>query len=397
MSTLNKVIDQLFPETLKILSDLIKFQTVSGSPNIKLIEYCESRLGKLGAVSFKTLNESTQQANLFSTINCKKKLNGDGIILSGHTDVVPASPKEWSSDPYVSREQDNKIYGRGSCDMKGFIACTLAVAPLFASENLKKPIHFSYTYDEETACLGAPLMLADLKKRKINYSACIIGEPTSMKAVTAHKGYNEYVTHFTGLSGHASDPEHGVSAVEYAIRYSNKLMELRNELKKRKPIKTIFSPSYTTLQVGKINGGIGTNVIADKCTINWEARPVAIEDGEFINKNIDSYTEKTLLPEMRKVYPKANIKKVTVGEVVGFDEKEGSEAVNLVCNLTGDNSKDVVSFGTEAGLFQKFGISAVVCGPGSIEQAHTVDEYITFDQLKLCLKTLLDLKEILKV
>jgi acetylornithine deacetylase len=397
MSTLNKVIDQLFPETLKILSDLIKFQTVSGSPNIKLIEYCESRLGKLGAVSFKTLNESTQQANLFSTINGKKKLNGDGIILSGHTDVVPASPKEWSSDPYVSREQDNKIYGRGSCDMKGFIACTLAVAPLFASENLKKPIHFSYTYDEETACLGAPLMLADLKKRKINYSACIIGEPTSMKAVTAHKGYNEYVTHFTGLSGHASDPEHGVSAVEYAIRYSNKLMELRNELKKRKPIKTIFSPSYTTLQVGKINGGIGTNVIADKCTINWEARPVAIEDGEFINKNIDSYTEKTLLPEMRKVYPKANIKKVTVGEVVGFDEKEGSEAVNLVCNLTGDNSKDVVSFGTEAGLFQKFGISAVVCGPGSIEQAHTVDEYITFDQLKLCLKTLLDLKEILKV
>ncbi len=397
MSTLNKVIDQLFPETLKILSDLIKFQTVSGSPNIKLIEYCEKKLSKLGAISSKTINESTQQSNLFSTINGKKKLNGDGIILSGHTDVVPASPKEWSSDPYVSREQDNKIYGRGSCDMKGFIACTLAVAPLFASENLKKPIHFSYTYDEETACLGAPLMLADLKKRKINYSACIIGEPTSMKAVTAHKGYNEYVTHFTGLSGHASDPEHGVSAVEYAIRYSNKLMELRNELKKRKPIKTIFSPSYTTLQVGKINGGIGTNVIADKCTINWEARPVAIEDGEFINKNIDSYTEKTLLPEMRKVYPKANIKKVTVGEVVGFDEKEGSEAVNLVCNLTGDNSKDVVSFGTEAGLFQKFGISAVVCGPGSIEQAHTVDEYITFDQLKLCLKTLLDLKEILKV
>ena len=393
MSTQNKIIDQLFPETLKILSDLIKFQTVSGLPNIKLIEYCENRLSKLGAVSFKTLNESTQQANLFSTINGKKKLNADGVILSGHTDVVPAAPKEWSSDPFVAREKDNKIYGRGSCDMKGFIACTLAVAPLFVSENLKKPIHFSYTYDEETACLGAPLMLADLKKRKINYSACIIGEPTSMKAITAHKGYNEYVTHFTGLSGHASDPEHGVSAVEYAIKYSNKLMELRNELKKRKLKKTIFSPPYTTLQIGKINGGIGTNVIADKCTLDWESRPVAKEDGEFINKNIDTYAEKTLLPEMRKIYPKANIKKITVGEVVGFDEKDGSEAVNLVCNLTGDNSKDTVSFGTEAGLFQEYGISTVVCGPGSIEQAHTVDEFITFDQLKLCLKMLVDLKE----
>ena len=393
MSTQNKIIDEIFPKTLKILSDLIKFQTISGSPNLKLIEYCEDKLKKLDAVSFKTINESTQQANLFSTISGKKKLNDAGVILSGHTDVVPASPKEWSSDPYLAREKDNKIYGRGSCDMKGFIACTLSVAPLFASENLKKPIHFSYTYDEETACLGAPVMLADLKRRKINYSACIIGEPTSMKAITAHKGYNEYVTHFTGLSGHASNPEHGVSAVEYAIRYSNKLMELRNELKKRKPKKTIFSPPYSTLQIGKINGGIGTNVIADKCILDWEARPINKEDGEFINKNIDSYAEKILLPEMKKIHPKANIKKITVGEVVGFDEKEGSEAVNLVCNLTGDNSKDVVSFGTEAGLFQEFGISTVVCGPGSIEQAHTVDEYITFDQLKRCLKMLLDLKD----
>tara|TARA_B100001123_G_scaffold220983_1_gene249171 strand:+ start:185 stop:1378 length:1194 start_codon:yes stop_codon:yes gene_type:complete len=396
MSTQNKVIDEIFPNTLKILSDLIKFPTISGASNLKLIEYCEKRLNKLGATSFKTINESTQQANLFSTLNGGKKLNGDGIILSGHTDVVPAATKEWSSDPYIAREKDNKIYGRGSCDMKGFIACTLAMAPLFASSNLKKPIHFSYTYDEETACLGAPVMLDDLKKRKINFSACIIGEPTSMKAITAHKGYNEYITEFTGLSGHASDPEHGVSAVEYAIRYSNKLMELRDELKKRKQKKNVFSPPYSTLQIGKINGGIGTNVIADKCTLDWEARPIAQEDGEFINKNIDSYAEKTLLPEMRKIYPKSNIKKITVGEVVGFDEKAGSEAVDLVCNLTGDNSKDVVSFGTEAGLFQEFGISTVVCGPGSIEQAHTVDEYITFDQLKLCLKMLIDLKERLK-
>ena len=163
MATQNNIIDQVFPETLKILSDLIKFQTISGTSNLKLIEYCEKKLDKLGAISFKTFHNSKQQANLFSTINGKKKLDGRGIILSGHTDVVPASSKEWSSDPFVATKKDNKIYGRGSCDMKGFIACTLALAPFFASQNLKKPIHFSFTYDEETAWQGAPIMLKELK------------------------------------------------------------------------------------------------------------------------------------------------------------------------------------------------------------------------------------------
>ena len=188
MTTQNNIIDQVFPETLKILSDLIKFQTVSGTSNLKLIEYCEKKLDKLGAISFKIFHDSRQQANLFSTINGKKKSNGEGIILSGHTDVVPASTKEWSSNPFVATEKNNKVYGRGSCDMKGFIACTLALAPFFASQNLKKPIHFSFTYDEETACQGAPLMLKELKKRNVKCSICIVGEPTSMKAIQAHKG-----------------------------------------------------------------------------------------------------------------------------------------------------------------------------------------------------------------
>ena len=174
------IIDEAFPETLKILSELIKFQTVSGSSNVKLIEYCEKKLSKLGATSFKTFDDTKQRVNLFSTISGKQKLNGGGIILSGHTDVVPASAKEWSSNPFVATEKDKKIYGRGSCDMKGFIACSLALAPYFASQNLKKPIHFSFTYDEETACQGAPIMIKELKKRNINFSICIVGEPTSM-------------------------------------------------------------------------------------------------------------------------------------------------------------------------------------------------------------------------
>ena len=396
MTTQNNIIDQVFPETLKILSDLIKFQTVSGTSNLKLIEYCEKKLDKLGAISFKIFHDSRQQANLFSTINGKKKSNGEGIILSGHTDVVPASTKEWSSNPFVATEKNNKVYGRGSCDMKGFIACALALAPFFASQNLKKPIHFSFTYDEETACQGAPLMLKELKKRDFKCSICLVGEPTSMKAVQAHKGCYEYSTYFTGLAGHGSAPDKGVNAIEYAIRFINKLMELREELKKREPKNSIFTPPYSTLQIGRIKGGLARNVIADQCTVDWELRPVAPEDGEFVNKNIETYIKNVLLPEMKIVYPKANVEKEIIGEIIGFTKEEKSDAVNLICNLTGDNSRSVVSFGTEAGLFQELGISTVVCGPGSIEQAHKIDEFVTFDQLKKCLALLIKINNFAK-
>jgi len=392
MAIKKNIIEEVFPKTLKILNELIKFQTVSGTSNIKLIEYCEKKLNLLGADSFKTFDEAKERANLFSTITGKKKINGGGIILSGHTDVVPASSKEWSSHPYEATEKNNKIYGRGSCDMKGFIACTLALAPYFAKEYLKKPIHFSYTYDEETACQGAPVMLKELKKRKIDCSVCIVGEPTSMKAIQAHKGCYEYSTHFTGLAGHGSAPDKGVNAVEYASKFINKLMELRQELKQRAPKDSIFNPKYTTLQIGRIRGGLARNVIADQCTVDWELRPVVIEDGIFVNDTMDDYAKNILLPQMKKIFPKSNIKKEIIGEIIGFNKEEKSEAVNLVCNLTGDNSRDVVSFGTEAGLFQELGISTVVCGPGSIEQAHKIDEYVSFDQLKLCIKMLLDLK-----
>ena len=393
MATQKNIIDEAFPEALKILSELIKFQTVSGTSNIKLIEYCEKKLSKIGATSFKTFDEAKKRVNLFSTISGKQKLNGEGIILSGHTDVVPASAKEWSSDPFVATKKDNKIYGRGSCDMKGFIACSLALAPYFATQNLKKPIHFSFTYYEETACQGAPIMIKELKKRNINCSICIVGEPTSMKAIQAHKGCYEYSTHFTGLAGHGSAPDKGVSAIEYATRFINKLMELREELKKRKPKNSVFTPPYTTLQIGRIKGGLARNVIADQCVVDWELRPVVPEDGEFVNKSLETYVKDILLPEMKKVYPKSDIKKEIIGEIIGFNKEEESEAINLVCNLTGDNSRDVVSFGTEAGLFQEIGISTVVCGPGSIEQAHKIDEYVSFDQLKRCLKMLIDLKD----
>jgi acetylornithine deacetylase len=278
--------------------------------------------------------------------------------------------------------------------MKGFIACTLAFAPVFKENNLDRDIHFCYTFDEETACIGAPLLIKELKKRNIKDGICIIGEPTNMRIIDAHKGCYEYTTYFEGLAGHSSAPHKGVSAVEFAARYASKLIELREELKKRVPKNSIFDPPFSTLQVGGIFGGIAHNVIADKCYINWETRPVVKEDGIFLNNEIDKFANEILLPEMKKVFSKSSIKKEIIGEVTGFDRVEKSEACELVSSLTGDNSREVVSFGTEAGLFQEVGISTVVCGPGSIEQAHKVDEFIELNELKKCLKFLNSLKDL---
>ena len=391
MSTENNL-DPVFKNSIKILTDLIAFKTVSGEDNNSLINYCDDLLKKIGAISFKTYDEEKKRVNLFASLKSKKTSNKKAIIFSGHTDVVPVS-KNWSTDPFVATIKNDKIFGRGTCDMKGFIACTLAYAPIFAKTNLDRDIHFSYTFDEETACQGAPILINELKKKGINSGICIVGEPTSMKIVEAHKGCYEYTTHFEGLAGHGSKPEKGVNAVEFATRYINKLMDLRKNLISNAPKNCIFDPPYTTLQIGGISGGIARNVIADKCRVDWELRPVIKKDGEFVNNEMDEFTSKVLLPEMKKVFHGSKIKKEIIGEIIGFDKIENSEACEFISSLTGDNSKEVVSFGTEAGLFQEIGISTVVCGPGSIEQAHKVDEFITLDQIKKCLILLNDINK----
>jgi len=384
-------LEKLYENSIKILSDLIGFKTISGEDNNDLINYCEKYLNNLGATSFKTYDDEKKRVNLFATIKAKKSNAVKPIILSGHTDTVPVS-KSWSTDPFKATIKDDKLYGRGSCDMKGFIACTLAFAPVFSKVDLNRDIHFSFTFDEETACLGAPILIKELKKRKIQDGICIVGEPTKMKIIDAHKGCYEYTTYFEGLAGHSSMPHKGVSAVEFASKYANKLIELREELKKRAPKDSIFDPPFSTLQVGGIFGGIAHNVIADKCSVEWETRPVVKDDGVFLNQQIDKYANEVLLPEMKKVFPSSKITKKIIGEVTGFDRIDNSEACELVSSLTGDNSREVVSFGTEAGLFQEVGISTVVCGPGSIEQAHKVDEFIELNELKKCLKFLEGIK-----
>ncbi len=386
MSTENNS-ELLYDNSVQILTDLIAFKTISGEDNSSLINYCDDILIKLGATSFRTYDDEKKRVNLFATLKAKNSNNKKPIILSGHTDVVPVS-KGWSSDPFTATIKGDKLYGRGSCDMKGFIACALAYAPIYSKSNLNRDIHFSFTFDEETACQGAPILIEELKKRDIKDGICIIGEPTNMKIIDAHKGCYEYTTYFKGLAGHSSAPHKGVSAVEYASRYINKLIELREKLKNRAPKDSIFDPPHSTLSIGGVFGGIAHNVIADKCHVNWETRPVVKEDGFFLNQEIDKYANEMLLPEMKKVFPNASIEKDIIGEIVGFDREDKSDACELISSLTGDNSRQVVSFGTEAGLFQEIGISTVVCGPGSIDQAHKIDEFIVLNELKKCLNLL---------
>ena len=388
MSTENNT----YNNSIKILTDLISFQTISGQDNNSLINYCDDILKKNGATSFKTYDDDKKRVNLFSTIKAKKTNGKTPIILSGHTDVVPVS-KGWSTDPFKATIKGDKLYGRGSCDMKGFIACALAYAPIFSKANLDRDIHFSFTFDEETACIGAPILIKELKKRGFKKGICIVGEPTNMKIIDAHKGAYEYTTYFEGLAGHSSQPHKGVSAVEYAARYVTKLIELRQKLKDRVQKDSIFTPPYSTLSIGGIFGGIAHNVIADKCHVKWETRPVIKEDAKFLNSELDKYVNEELLPAMKKVYPESNIRKEVIGEIIGFDRDKDSEACEFVSSITGDNSREVVSFGTEAGLFQEIGISTAVCGPGSIEQAHKIDEFIKLDEIHKCLNFLDGVKD----
>lgn len=368
--------------TTRILSDLVGFPTISADSNLEMIAYASELLSALGARLSMTLDESGHKANLFATLGPE----GDGgIVLSGHSDVVPVEGQEWTSDPFAMREADGRLYGRGTCDMKGFIACTLAMAPHFAELDLKRPLHFAFTYDEEVGCFGARALVEELERTELRPSVAIIGEPTMMRIIEGHKGCFEYTTEFRGLAGHASSPERGVNAVEYAVRYISRLMALAEELKTRAPKGNRFDPPWTTLQVGTISGGAARNVIADHCSVEWEMRPVRNEDADFVKDRIRTFVESELKPAMRAVFEGADIVTHVIGEVDGLEPVTESEARQIVSELTGLTEAEVVAFGTEAGLFQKAGISSVICGPGSIEQAHKADEFVSLEQLDQCL------------
>ena len=367
------------------LSDMVAFPTVSDRPNRALIDWYAERLESLGARVRVLAARDGGKANLFATIGPE----GDGgIVLSGHTDVVPAEETGWTSDPFALRDEDGLLFARGSCDMKGFLACALAVAPRYAAGFLTRPLHFALTHDEEVGCLGAQDLVATLQAEGLRPAVAIIGEPTSMKIIDGHKGCCEYTTTFHGLEGHGSAPDRGVSATEYAARFMMRLLELRAELKDRAPEASPFDPPHTTVQVGRFEGGVARNVIAGLASVDWELRPVTTDDKDHTIRTMRDYCNSALLPAMRAVHESAKIETVTVGDVAGLEPVTDNEAREIVSALTGDNGTATVSFGTEAGLFQQLGCAAVVCGPGSIEQAHKANEYVSRDQMAACLTML---------
>jgi acetylornithine deacetylase len=375
----------MLARTREILGQLVAFPTVSSDSNLELITYAADLLSDAGATMFFSRDESGTKANLFATLGPARD---GGIVLSGHTDVVPADPSEWTSDPFVLTERGDRLYARGACDMKGFIAAALAMAPRFAAADLARPVHFALTFDEEVGCLGARALMTDIANAGIRPSVAIIGEPTMMGVIEGHKGCYEYTTEFSGMEGHGSQPAKGVNAVEYATRYIARLLDLGEQLKARAPERSRFDPPWTTVQVGRMSGGTARNVIAGGCAVEWEMRPVSSADAAFVKGDLGDYVANVLLPAMRHVSPDCSIATHVIGEVEGLQVVEDSEARDIVCALTGCTHADVVPFGTEAGLFQSAGISAIICGPGSIAQAHKPDEFIAIDQLAACLQML---------
>jgi acetylornithine deacetylase len=367
--------------SVQILRDLIAFPTVSTDSNLNMIRYLTDHLGSLGARCQVLEDETGGKANVFATLG--PDMPG-GIMLSGHTDVVPVADQDWASDPFALIEQEGLLFGRGTCDMKGFIAATLAMAEQIDPNTLTRPLHFAFTHDEETGCLGARHLVADLAEQGIVPDIAIIGEPTEMRIIEGHKGCYEYTTRLTGLEGHGSAPEVGVNAAEYAARYVGKLLDLREDLKARTPADSQFDPPYTTINVGRVAGGVAHNVIAGKAEIDWEMRPVQTADADFVKAALAAYVRDTLLPAMQAVDPQASIALETIGEIAGLEPMQRNAARDLVAELTGANGTDLVAFGTEAGLFQQLGAQVVVCGPGSIAQAHKPDEFLSMTQLDQC-------------
>jgi acetylornithine deacetylase len=368
-------------ETLRILADLVAFETVTSESNLGLIAYADDVLRTAGAKTMLTHDLEGQKANLFATLG--PGVDG-GVVLSGHTDVVPAGDHDWATPPFVATRRDQRIHGRGTADMKGFIACALAMAPDFAAADLATPVHIALTFDEEIGFRGAPILIAQLLGYGPIPSAAIVGEPTSMKVIGAHKGCHEFTTTITGVEGHASMPDRGVNAVEEAVRYIAHLLGLRDELASLAPADSPFDPPQSTISVGTVHGGAARNIIAGSCAFEWELRPVRRSDTDHVNGSVRAF-ETGLRDELRTRHPDADVHTEVLASAEGLETAPGSAAIALLEELLGITETEVVAFCTEAGFYQQAGIPAVACGPGSIEVAHQADEFIELDQLDACL------------
>ena len=365
----------------EILRSLIGFDTVSAHSNKALIDFIESYLAGFDISCNIAPNDEGTKADLIATIG---PMVEGGIVLSGHTDVVPVEGQDWHTDPFEMTKKDCKLYGRGACDMKGFIAVALSLLPEFLARDLKVPLHLVFSYDEELGCLGAPTLIARMCKDVPPPQAAIIGEPTSMKLVNAHKGVALFETTVTGRPGHSSQTHMGVNAISFAATCIHYLGEIAEELKVNGTIDERFEPPYSTISPGTIVGGTALNIIAEECKFVWDCRGILSADGEFALRKMEEYCRDTLIPKMRETTPEPDIVTTTKVLAPPLEASDDNPAEALVRQLTGQNQAGVVSFAAEAGLFQEAGVPSVICGPGSIDQAHRPDEYVELSQLKEC-------------
>lgn len=359
---------------LGVLERLVGFETLPGQSNVELINWVTTYLSDLGVAVSISADDSGRRRNLYATIGPERD---GGVMLNGHTDVVPARGQAWTGDPFRLRVEDGRAYGRGAVDMKGFLALCLAAVPAFQAAALRRPVHLGFCFDEEIGGFGAAILSQDVVAKPYRPAACIVGEPTSLGVVAGHKGGYEMRAEIHGSAGHASDPRRGANAIFIAARLIARIEEIGRELAKDPDPDSPYDPPWATVSVGAIRGGEARNIIAGHCAFDWEIRPVKPEDGPRALGLLREFVDETLLPEMRAVAPKADIQLVSECEVPPLAPMGGEDpAIALALELTGADRLDYVSFGTDAGYFQRVGIPSVVCGPGSIEQAHKADEYI---------------------
>jgi len=364
----------------ELLARLVAFDTTSHKSNMGLVRFVEDYLAQHGVRPELVATDDGAKANLFATIG---PADVPGVVLSGHTDVVPVDGQAWTSDPFLLTERDGRLYGRGAADMKGFLACVLAAVPDFRQRKLAVPVHIAFSYDEEIGCVGVRPMIAALGERFVRPRMAIVGEPTAMAVVDAHKGPMRWHVEVTGRAAHSSMAPLGVNAIMIAGRLIAELERIEQELRAAPPAPR-FDPPYATLQVTRIEGGTATNIVPAGCWFAFDVRALPGLDVDAIENRLKVFGERECLPGMRRVAPESGILIRRANHVPAFEAMPNSEVVSLVLKLAGQNETHAVSYATEAGLFQDAGVPSVICGPGDIAQAHTADEWIAREELDKC-------------
>jgi acetylornithine deacetylase len=370
----------LAPRALALAQQLVRFNTVSANSNLDLIHFLRDELQRLGVKSRLTFNADRTKANLFATLGEGKPA---GVILSGHTDTVPWDGQAWSMDPLAAEVRDGKLYGRGSADMKSFIAIAVAHAEAFLASRAPFAIHFAFSYEEEIGCFGVKELIADLRDAGIRPLACIVGEPTSMVPAIAHKGVYRYKCCVRGKEAHSSLTPHSVNAIEMAARVIGRVRDMAEGFEREEQRYEGFDVPYSTASVGQFHGGIADNVVPRDAEFRYEFRDLPTADARAMQAQVEAYA-RSLEPAMQAVAPDTGFRFETICEIPSFLGSEGDAVTQLALRLARERQVTQVAFGTEAGLFKQAGIPTVVCGPGSIQQAHQPDEYVSLEQLARC-------------